>query len=237
MISIAICDDDDHIRSLLKTETLKMMENCGEKFSVDSFSDPEACFFHLQKNNVDLLFLDIEMPGMDGFSLAKKIQKSNPELSLIFVSSHENMVFDSYEYDALWFVRKSKLMADLDKAVKKFLERIIYNHLCYVVRDNTNTCKLLYKDILYFECNAHTISVRTTVCTHKMTGSLKKLEEELRPGQFARVHKSFLVNLKHIYTINSDTITLSDGSRVPLSKERRSEVRKIYFNEGEQNMG
>ena len=237
MISIAVCDDDSNIRSLIKNETVRILESCGEHSTVVDFPDACTCFRQLQSNCIDLLFLDIEMPDMDGFALAKELQNSGQDISIIFVSSHENLVFDSYEYDALWFVRKSSLAADLDRAVRKFLECSVYNQLYFVVRDNTSICKLYYKEILYFECNAHIISVRTTTRTYKITGSLKKLEEELEQDQFVRVHKSFLVNLRHIYAINSDTVTLSDRSSIPLSKERRSEVRKIFFSRGEQIMG
>ena len=90
---------------------------------IDFLTIVGECEDAIQLNNMlnsvqaDLLFLDIEMPGMDGFSMAGKMQKSYPNIVLIFVSSHESLVFQSYEYDRFWFMRKSALIADLKKAI------------------------------------------------------------------------------------------------------------------------
>ena len=165
---------------------------------------------------------------MDGFSMAGKMQKSYPNIVLIFVSSHESLVFQSYEYDTFWFMRKSALITDLKKAIDKYFARIVYNELYYVV----NAQKVYYKDILYIECNGHLITIKTADRTYSMCGSLKKLEEELTPYQFIRVHKSFLVNMKQINVIHNDKIILTDNSSVLLSKSRRAEVRKLYFRGG-----
>ena len=80
--------------------------------------------------------------------------------------------------------------------------------------------------------NATMITIKTADRTYSMCGSLKKLEEELTPYQFIRVHKSFLVNMKQINVIHNDKIILTDNSSVLLSKSRRAEVRKLYFRGG-----
>ncbi|WP_321016480.1 LytR/AlgR family response regulator transcription factor, partial [Hungatella effluvii] len=194
MISIAICDDDNDFRLLLRDAVYKMIESHGEQAVIEDFSDGQTCLSQLGSRKFNILFLDIEMPGMDGFSMAGKMQKSYPNIVLIFVSSHESLVFQSYEYDTFWFMRKSALITDLKKAIDKYFARIVYNELYYVV----NAQKVYYKDILYIECNGHLITIKTADRTYSMCGSLKKLEEELTPYQFIRVHKSFLVNMKQI---------------------------------------
>ena len=196
---------------------------------VEAGSGEEALeIYDSDSEGFDIALLDISMPGMDGFSMAGKMQKSYPNIVLIFVSSHESLVFQSYEYDTFWFMRKSALITDLKKAIDKYFARIVYNELYYVV----NAQKVYYKDILYIECNGHLITIKTADRTYSMCGSLKKLEEELTPYQFIRVHKSFLVNMKQINVIHNDKIILTDNSSVLLSKSRRAEVRKLYFRGG-----
>lgn len=102
-----------------------MIESHGEEADIEDFSDGQTCLSQLRNRNFNILFLDIEMPGMDGFSMAGKMQKSYPNIVLIFVSSHESLVFQSYEYDTFWFMRKSALIADLKKAIDKYFARII----------------------------------------------------------------------------------------------------------------
>lgn len=232
MISIAICDDELNMRACLKKELEKVMENLGESIQIEEFSGAQAFCARLKKKNFDLLLLDIEMPNMDGFSLAKELQKSKAEITIIFVSSHENLVFDTYEYDAFWFVRKRTLEADLQRAIKKYLDRAYYDQQSFLVKIKSDSFKIFYKDIFYFESNGHDILVKTENTVYKVGGSLKKLEEEIASNQFIRIHKSFLVNIKYIYAINSDTVTLTDKSTIPLSKERRAAVRKIFFSKG-----
>ena len=229
MISIAICDDELNMRACLKKELEKVMESFGESIQIEDFSGAQDFYARLTKKIFDLLFLDIEMPNINGFSLAKELQKSKAEITIIFVSSHENLVFDTYEYEAFWFVRKRTLESDLKKAIKKYLDRVYYERKDFIVKVKSDSFKILYKDIFYFESYGHDILIKTESNTYKMGGSLKKLEEEIAQHQFIRIHKSFLVNIKYIYSINSDTVTLTDKSTIPLSKERRAAVRKIYF--------
>lgn len=238
MISIAICDDDSRMRSYLEIELRKSMGYFGEKSYIEIFSNAQACLQQLKEKKFDLLLLDIEMPQMSGFSLAKRIQEKRgfPEISIIFVSAYENLVFDSYNYDALWFVRKKNLEVDLKKAIKKYLDYIYYAQLSFLVKNKTDAFKILYQDIFYFESNVHDIFIKTVDCTYQMGGSLKNLEREMAPNQFIRIHKSFLANIRHIYAINKDTITLTDNSMIPLSKERRAKVKKIFFERGDDHI-
>ena len=112
------------------------------------------------------------------------------------------------------------------------MDRVYYERKDFIVKVKSDSFKILYKDIFYFESYGHDILIKTESNTYKMGGSLKKLEEEIAQHQFIRIHKSFLVNIKYIYSINSDTVTLTDKSTIPLSKERRAAVRKIYFSKG-----
>ena len=220
---ILIVDDSEMNRAIL-------YEMLHDDFEILEAESGELCIDMMKQygRDISLLLLDIVMPGMDGFSMAGKMQKSYPNIVLIFVSSHESLVFQSYEYDTFWFMRKSALITDLKKAIDKYFARIVYNELYYVV----NAQKVYYKDILYIECNGHLITIKTADRTYSMCGSLKKLEEELTPYQFIRVHKSFLVNMKQINVIHNDKIILTDNSSVLLSKSRRAEVRKLYFRGG-----
>lgn len=99
MISIAICDDDNDFRLLLRDAVYKMIESHGEDADIEDFSDGQTCLSQLGSRKFNILFLDIEMPGMDGFSMAGKMQKSYPNIVLIsslpmkaWFSSHMNTI-------------------------------------------------------------------------------------------------------------------------------------------------
>lgn len=74
-----------------------------------------------QSQGFSLVFLDWEMPEIDGFDLAGQLYLKNPHLKVVFVSNYESIVFDAYEYMPLWFVRKSSLERDMLKALQKYL--------------------------------------------------------------------------------------------------------------------
>ncbi len=160
----------------------------------------------------DLLFLDIEMPGLDGFGLARRICSGKTDICLIFVSAHESFVFDSQEYMPFWFVRKGMLQRDLSLAMEKY----------YRLKDGAG-----YQELpVYIECKGHLLEIHRQdgkIC--KQYGSLKAMEEELSKHHFLRVHKSYLVNQEYIEEIGKREVRLADGTLLEMGRDRRKSLR------------
>lgn len=106
------------------------------------------------KEHFDLVMLDIEMPGMNGFQLAKRIGMERGTPCLIFVSAHESFVFDAQAFMPLWFVRKSMLGRDMYKALQKYVELTVFKKACCMLKGGP----VYIRDIMYIECSGHLLT-------------------------------------------------------------------------------
>ena len=177
-----------------------------------------------------LIFLDIEMPGMDGFALAEKLSLEWPQTYLVFVSAHESFVFDAPEYAPLWFVRKSNLEWDMFRAVRKYLQVTASMRVSYRLKEGLVLRELPLKVILRIECSGHSLSIRRTDGSWlKKYGSLKSMEEELEGCHFLRIHKNYLVNQQYIKEVGRREVYLTDQSALEMGRDRRIKVREAML--------
>ncbi|MBS6953466.1 MAG: response regulator transcription factor [Enterocloster asparagiformis] len=237
-ISIAVCDDDKCFADLFAGMVVMALERLERSCSVEIFTKAEDCCAAAKERRFDLVFLDIEMDGMNGFSAARKIrffgtgghQEEGP--FLIFVSSHENLVFDAYEFEPLWFLPKDRISSELDRALKKFLEKTARRDLAYRFRDGISYKAVKVRDIFYLECSGHNLEINTRTERFSIYGSLKQMEQELGPLGFFRIHRNYLVNVEAVFSVNRDTVTLADYSVLPLSKDRKRQIKELLLSGG-----
>ncbi len=120
-LEIGICDDSPEDLKRIQEAFRRSVKKLGEKdISLHLYSNGKSLYKDSRNQKFSLVFLDWEMPEMDGFDLAGRLYIENPELKVVFVSNYENIVFDAYEYTPLWFVRKSMLERDMTKALQKY---------------------------------------------------------------------------------------------------------------------
>lgn len=227
---VGICDDEEAAQLLIEERLRDIMSIvfADTELLIYTFGDGEEFCRAFPQKQFDLVFLDIEMPGWSGFKLAERLRLFHPELHLVFVSSHENCVFDSHEFAPLWFVRKSTLERDLLRAVKKYMSITADKRIRYRIKDGFGIRDILICNIIYFECIGHDIIVRTPQEIYHTYGSLKQIEEEVKKYGFLRIHRSYLLNLRYISSIENLAVNLLDGSSVAMGKDRKREVREEY---------
>lgn len=225
---IGICDDDNRFMQLLK-EQLKV-EICKYfgfiNVKIFCYENGDEFLNSSHKNFFHIAFIDIEMPQKSGFEIANDVNLLYPNTSIIFVSSHESYVFDSYEYTPLWFVRKETYSRDLLLALRKYFKVTKYQHLVYQIKIGKVNKTVFQKDILYFECRSHEIMIKMLNEEYQMYGSLNHVLSELKNENFIRVHRSFLVNSIYISGVSGKKIVLKDGSEIDLGRMYKNEVKK-----------
>lgn len=229
---VAICDDREEDIARIEDALKKGLKRTGQtvRLICRKFSDGEVLCESVRKESFDLLLLDIEMPGMDGFQLAEQLCMNKHSFYLIFVSVHESFVFDASEYMPLWFVRKGNLEWDMFRAMRKYMQITSFIKVNYRLKEGFGFRELPLQDILYIECSGHSMSIRRTdgSCLRKY-GSLKTMEEELDEYHFLRIHKNFLVNQKYIKEVGKREVYLKDGSVLDMGRDRRIKVREAML--------
>lgn len=229
MSGIAVVDDDS---VTLKQIYGLLNEIITEEKVIDLYDSSSEFFQSPKKIDYNLVFLDIDMPEFTGFELAANLKNVNPEITIVFVSNLEHLVFQSFEYNPFGFVRKSYLASDIKAVVKTYCREVSKAENVYVFCTSECTRKVAVSDILYFECMGHDLIVHTIRNSYKIKRdgvlNMKVLSDRFEDKGFIRVHRSFLINSGQIYTINRNGITLNNNEVISINPHKLGEIKDAY---------
>ena len=225
---IAICDDDqdqiEYISSVVSAWGRQNSCACDIKI----FNSAEAFLFEYEDNKAyDILLLDVEMKSITGIELAKRIRKDNNRSEIIFITSHFEFVGEGYEVDALHYLIKpideDKLMQVLNKAADKLSAEPAF----VVISCEDGTIRLYESDILYVEAFLHYIVIHTKDKEYRIKESISAFEEKLS-GDFYRIHRSYVVSLKHITRISRTSVNIGK-TELPLSRGKYDDINRAFI--------
>ena len=226
---ILICDDDTliieqlqkYIESYFESNHLK----CPE---LVSFTSGESLL--ADKNEKDIVFLDIELTRMDGIRVAGILREKYPSIILVFISAYSEYYKAAFDVQPFQFLDKpvaaDRLLLTLDQVLERFVNDTELLTFC----QNRVYYSIKIGDIVYLESNKRMITAFCTSGTYEFYDKLEHLEEYLgtRQQRFVRIHRSFLVNTNHIRTISYTCVGMSNGVELMISRDKRSRVREYY---------
>lgn len=223
---IAICDDSDADREYVTGLVDQWAASAGHAVQTRAFVSAENFLFHYaEKNDIDILLLDIEMGTMDGVALAKCIRKENELVQIVFITGFPDFIAEGYEVSALHYLMKpvarEKLFAVLDKAARNLGRN--EKHLC--VSFDRQTELVPFSKITYIEAQKQYVLVHTDAREYRMKASLADTEKEL-DEYFFKCQRSFIVNLRHVLRIGNDSVVLKSGADVPISRGMSQKIAK-----------
>lgn len=211
-----IIDDDSFQRHLLaqyieQTEQLKL---------INEFDTATKSISYLSKNPVDLIFLDVEMPEMNGVEF---LEQFKPESEIILMSSEDKYAIDGFHLDVTDYLLKPISFARFTRSVNKVLSRYsetgntTESHSDFLfIKDKGIYYKVQFSDIIYIQSSSEYVMIHTRnkriMLYSSMDGILKKL-----PSNFMRVHRSYIVNLNSIERVNGNTVEINNQS-ISISK-------------------
>lgn len=222
MINCLVIDDDSMARIAMKRlcEKNEHLVLAGECESAEAALN----FLSNEQADVDLLFLDVEMPGISGIELLEKL----PVIPMvIFTTSKADYAFDAFEYGAVDFLKKPITQPRFEQAVMKVLsiqqdnEEFQENSENLYVRSEGKYVRLTCDDILYFENVGDYIRIKTEKGdSHIIHGTLKGIAERLKDPRFLKVHRTYIVNLDKIVDIEENTLVI-DRNVIPISRAHK----------------
>ncbi len=226
-LRIAICDDDE----LILKKLFKIIKGNFEKLSCDlevlTFNNTHSLIDSNCVNRFDVIFLDIDMPKFNGIDAATYIKCQSDNTVIIFVTSKDDLVFDSLKARPFRFLRKSKLAEEISEAIISIYELFDEKDYKLNIKIESKEYQIDINSILYIESNRNDIIIYTV--NHKQfkfRDSINKKDDELRNYGFIRVHNAFLVNKKYIYSIKGDFVVLKDKVEIPISRSKKSFVQQ-----------
>lgn len=231
MLKIAVVDDEP-----LALEVLKgYLERVDNVQSVTLFGRPYDALTYLTTHKIDLLFLDIEMPAMNGIEFLRQLP--DPPLT-IFTTAYRNYAFDGFELGVIDFLLKpisfQRFIAAVDK-VRDFLSLKTQNNQLeqgetapesIFVKSGVKRVKLLFNEVMFIQGLKDYAIIHTLKEKIVVKGSVKMVQEMFPPLLFVRVHKSFLVFIKAITRIERRRIIIN-SNQIPIGRNYRGEIEKI----------
>lgn len=225
MFRIAICDDENRILEDLSRMVLELIPDAD----VSAFDEGRALIDGADKARYDVVILDIDMPDLNGLEVAAFFQVADRKPLIIFVTSHDELVYDSLQLHPFGFVRKSYLDKELKKVLEDAVEEVSSRDKHFFFHTASGDIKLQMDDILYFEAEGNYIKIKTGSDEFRFRETMQALEMSLKSAGFIRVHKGFLVNQEAVKIINSDKLVLNDNTEIPFGRSYQENARKMLM--------
>lgn len=231
MIRIAVVDDDSIMIDKISTLINKYI---NQEKCIDSFNSSLDFFNCNNKFSYDIVFLDIDMPGINGFTLAGELHAIKSNLPIIFISNMENLVINSIRYGPLAFIRKQQMENDFLSNLDLIHNKLSRSNVTFTVNANNMDISIPLHEIMYFEMINHDLYVYTPYNNYKKMRNrnnetnLKRLYEQYSSEGFILASRNYLVNYRFINVIEHDKIILKSGGKIIISSRNSNEIKRVY---------
>lgn len=219
---IYICDDEPKILKDLSDKIKSYMPND----EVTGIPSGVMLLQELQQHKCDILFLDIDMPEMNGMDVARRLTELEEKPLLVFVTGHDELVYESLQYHPFGFIRKSYFDEEIEKVLKDCTTELKDRQKHFHFRAGNRDVILLQSDILYFEADSNYLKVNTMSETFRFRSTVTAVENSLADQGFIRVHKGFFVNQSAVKIIGKDELELINGDFIPFGKNYAEEAKQ-----------
>ena len=217
---IAICDDEEKYRIQLKTVLDKLLINTDD--DIETFSDGNILVLKFAESPFDLVFLDIEMPEIDGITLARKLRAVSEKVFIVFLTGHVEYALEGYEVNALRYLTKP---VDIDK-LKEVLN---------YVRDKIGSARQIIiredgEEIIlngYGTANWENVRIVTTTGEHTIRYNIGDFEEQLKDDGFFRSHRGYLISLSKVKKLIKTDVVLDGGADEIVLPVSRSNIKPL----------
>lgn len=234
MLRIVVCDDEEYYRELIKNILQDYLDEMQIACKIDVYeSGKKLCMEGIAIAKYDIIFLDINMEEFDGIETAKRIRRGNTNSYIVFVTAFVSYAVQGYEVEAIRYLLKNNInFVDtikecLDTIIGKMKYKITKMRIPFVEGEK----EILLERIHYIESSKHKVEfyiMESEMKIYTIYKKLNEIEDWLGKHGFLRTHKSFLVNIKHIASINNYKVILTSGQSLPVPKLRYREVKEKY---------
>lgn len=221
----AICDDEHVFRKQLENFLIFYKRDRRMHLDIIEFSDGQSLLEY--DKNFDIVFLDYNMPCINGMNVARELRKRKNISCIVFISNYPEYVFESFEVDTYRY-----LVKPIDW---KYLERTLDNYVIekkmlspVIINTGGEQFVINSEDIIYLEGDGKYCIVRTNKNIYRSSKTISAIFELLPNHCFFRIHKSYVVNFYCISMIKESHVILNNGEKAKISRYKLSEFKKAY---------
>lgn len=216
-LSVMICDDLAEERSLLRRHVQAYGHERDCRLRMEEAARGDELLSRWRSNRWDLVLLDIYMPGLNGVETARRLRTVDESCEIAFITTSEVHGLVGYDLGILDYlvkpVDRETIFDMLDWCIHKQWERL----RTLKIRSEWEEMEVRLQDVCYIEIQRHTACINLREKTIYTRRGMAELEEEIDSPSFLRCHRSFLVNLAHVASIQKNDFVMDNGQRVPIS--------------------
>ena len=234
MVRTAIVDDEEQDYQIIREYLEKFYSENGIEYEIVRFSEGVS---FLSESGFDLVFLDIEMPLMNGIEVARKFREKDQSCALIFITNMIQYAIKGYEVDAIDYVVKPIQYTRFETLMKKTMRMIGENKKQeIVVKTKGGMTKIAVDSIRFIEIKDHLLIYDTDDGEVEVWGTLGGVLKSLPPKMFVRCSNSVIINVKKIVSIDRDEVVLEGVKRrIPISRSKKKNLISVFSNQGADN--
>ena len=228
MIHIAVCDDDKEMGKCMGNLAEDCCRNLGQICKSRLFTDGNALLYEAEDGaHFDLLLLDIEMPELDGMSLATAIRRFLPEVTVIFVTSYGKYVYEAFKVQPYRYVIKGQIQEMLPEAVGDAVRKILDEEGKFYIAENQWTLEKIYiRNIVYiWHKDKYAYIEKLDGTQTKVRKTLRQVYGELPEGDFVWADVGCIMALAQIERITNEEIFLRNGEKKNFGREKMTEIK------------
>ena len=226
---IAVCDDEEKFRVQARDLIDKIAGSMD--VVVDAYSDGRKLLEAFDKRPYDLLFLDIEMPMMDGITLAKKLRERSDNIYIVFLTGHVEYALEGYEVNALRYLTKP-VQEDKLREVLRFVMDKSVSKRQLIIKEDGEELLINVTDIIYMEAQNQYVMIYTMEGEHLVRYNIGDFEVELEKDGFFRCHRGYLVSLSKVKKLQKSEVVMEslDGEiNLPVSRSNIKPLKEALY--------
>ncbi len=230
---MAVIEDEKPHQDLLCHYLGQWRDKAGQPVCLEAFDSGEQFWFwfrYQEQKDYDVLFLDIQMPGMNGMDLAKQIRASDKDIVLVFATGDSAYLEEGYEVEALHYLLKPLSQEKVESCLEKALQRRRQERFV-TFHTKDGILKVSQDSINYVEARGRCgcigrVGEQTAL---EVRENLSEVGDLLDGGEFIKCHRSFLCRLGNIHHIGREDIFFDDGSAIPVSRRLYQQVNQRFI--------
>jgi DNA-binding LytR/AlgR family response regulator len=223
---IAICDDEREFITGFSRIVDKLYRSLD--MTIDEFADGTQLLKSFSERRYDIVFLDIEMPKIDGITLARKLRELSEDVYIVFLTGHIEYAVKGYEVNALRYLTKPVTDDDIHRVFEYVIKKQNSARFIWIKNKETER-RVPLNEILYIDADGQNIVINTANASYSIRGNLNDYEASLKNDGFFRTHRSYLVSMSKIMCIEGKNAILAGGCKVPIARAKESEFREAFM--------
>lgn len=228
-MDIAIVEDEPVHGRVLQQHILAWAKKHNKIVHISTYANAAAFLFSLEDKAPDAVFADIQMPGMNGMEMIRKLREKDSTMPVVFTSGLSEYLREGYEVQALHYLIKPISEEKVSECMNRVCSRKSAREL-FAVRTEDGMIRLDLREVNYCEAEGHYAKFAVTDRTQiRVMKSMTELERDLPGENFARCHRSYLCNLENVKQIVRDNVIFDNGDFVPVSRRMYREFNRKFI--------